>query len=148
MARSSDVDMAVVERRLQVALDNMPGALVYTDDDLSIIFCTDRFREMYQVPDHLLQPGRPYPAFLRHLAEHGYYGEGEVDSLVARRVESVRKPSGQSFEDFAPDGRCFRILRRRVPGGGTVTVMTTSASRSRPSVILRTRRASFTPTTS
>ena len=124
VARSSDVDMAVIERRLQVALDNMPGALVYTDDDLNVIFCNDRFREMYQVPDHLLQPGRPYPAFLRHLAEHGYYGEGDVDALVARRVESLRKPSGQSFEDFSPDGRCFRVLRRRVPGGGTVTVMT------------------------
>jgi class 3 adenylate cyclase/PAS domain-containing protein len=124
VARSSDVDMAVIERRLQVALDNMPGALVYTDDDLNVIFCNDRFREMYQVPDHLLQPGRPYPGFLRHLAEHGYYGEGDVDALVARRVESLRKPSGQSFEDFSPDGRCFRVLRRRVPGGGTVTVMT------------------------
>ena len=33
-------------------------------------------------------------------------------------------PSGKSFEDHAPDGRWYRILRRRVAGGGTVTVMT------------------------
>jgi class 3 adenylate cyclase/PAS domain-containing protein len=129
MAQLSDSDMAVhqptvAERQLQVALDNMPGALVYTDDDLNIVFCNDRFKEMYRVPLELLQCGRSYPAFLRYLAEHGYYGEGDVDTLVARRVESLKNPSGQSFEDHAPDGRWFRILRRRVAVGGTVTVMT------------------------
>jgi len=101
MARLSDSDMAVhqptvVERQLQVALDNMPGALVYTDDDLSIIFCNDRFKEMYQVPTELLQSGRSYPAFLRYLAEHGYYGEGDIDALVARRVESLRASTVRS----------------------------------------------------
>jgi class 3 adenylate cyclase/PAS domain-containing protein len=129
VARLSDTHAAghqpaVAERQLQIALDNMPGALVYTDDDLNIIFCNDRFKEMYPVPGELLQSGRPYPALLRYLAEHGYYGEGDVDALVARRVESLRNPSGQSFEDHAPDGRWFRILRRRVAAGGTVTVMT------------------------
>jgi PAS domain-containing protein len=129
VARLSDADVTGhqptgIEWQLQVALDNMPGALVYTDDDLNIVFCNDRFREMYPVPAELLQPGRAYPAFLRYLAEHGYYGEGDVDTLVARRVESLRHPSGQSFEDHAPDGRWFRILRRRVAAGGTVTVMT------------------------
>jgi class 3 adenylate cyclase len=44
--------------------------------------------------------------------------------LVARRVESLRNPSGESFEDHTPDGRWFRIRRRRAAGGGTVTVMT------------------------
>jgi class 3 adenylate cyclase/PAS domain-containing protein len=123
-AQVTDHQPTGVERQLQVALDNMPGALVYTDDDLNIIFCNDRFKEMYPVPAELLQPGRPYPAFLRYLAEHGYYGEGDTDALVARRVESLRNPSGQSFEDHAPDGRWFRILRRRVAVGGAVTVMT------------------------
>ena len=33
-------------------------------------------------------------------------------------------PSGKSFEDHTPDGRWYRIRRRRVAGGGTVTVMT------------------------
>jgi class 3 adenylate cyclase/PAS domain-containing protein len=116
--------LAAREAELHVALDNMPGALVYTDEDLNIVFCNDRFKEMYIVPPELLQPGRPYPAFLRYLAESGYYGEGDVDALVARRVESLRNPSGQSFEDHTPDGRWLRILRRRVAKGGTVTVMT------------------------
>jgi class 3 adenylate cyclase/PAS domain-containing protein len=129
MARLQDVTVEDhrpdgADVQLQVALDHMPGALVYTDKELNIVICNDRFKEMYRVPQELLQPGRPYPDFLRYLAEHGYYGEGDVDALVAQRVDSLRNPSGRGFEDHAPDGRWYRIVRRRAAGGGTVTVMT------------------------
>src|SRR5512136_760200 len=129
MARLSDAHLAdhqpaVVERQLHVALDNMPGALVYTDENLNFVLCNDRFREMYKVPPELLQPGRPYSDVFRFLAENGYYGSGDMDALVAQRVESLRNPSGQRFEDHTPDGRWYRVLRRRVAGGGTVTVIT------------------------
>jgi PAS domain-containing protein len=114
---------AAVDGHLQVALDNMPSALVYTDEDLNVVFCNERFKEMYPVPVDLLRPGRPYDEFLRYLATHGYYGEGDVDVMVAQRVESLRHPTGKSFEDVTPDGRCYRIYRRKA-ACGTVTVMT------------------------
>jgi class 3 adenylate cyclase/PAS domain-containing protein len=134
--------LADKDAQLQVALDNMPGSLVYTDENLNIVFCNDRFKEMYIVPPELLQPGRPYPEFLRYLAENGYYGAGDVEALVARRVESLRHPSGQGFEDHTPDGRWYRILRRRVAGGGTVTVMTdiTEQKQAERDLVEATRR--------
>src|SRR5687767_9518392 len=98
------------ENQLRVALDNMPGALVYTDAAHAIVFCNDRFREMYVVPPALLTPGRPYADLLRYLAQNGYYGPGDVDALVDKRLESLRNPSGRSFEDHAPDGRWYRIV--------------------------------------
>ena len=112
------------ELQLQVALDNMPGALVYTDEKLRIVFCNRRFQKMYPVAPDLLQAGRPYPDFLRYLAEHGYYGEGDIDTLVSRRIESLRNPTGKTFEDTTPDGQIYRIRRQPVNGGGTITVMT------------------------
>jgi class 3 adenylate cyclase/PAS domain-containing protein len=120
----AELDLADKQAQLHVALDNMPGALVHTDGDLRIVVCNDRFKEMYIVPAELLQPGALYPDFLRYLAKTGYYGDGEVEALVAKRVESLRNPSGRSFEDHTPDGRWYRVLRRRVVGGGAVTVMT------------------------
>jgi PAS domain-containing protein len=72
----------------------------------------------------LLQPGRPYVGLLNYLAKNGYYGEGDVEALVDKRMESLRNPTGQAFEDRIPDGRVLRIGRRRIAGGGTVTVMT------------------------
>jgi class 3 adenylate cyclase/PAS domain-containing protein len=140
--KQAEQDLADGEAQLHVALDNMPGALAYTDDDLRIVVCNNRFKEMYIVPQELLQPGRRYAEFLRYLAENGYYGEGDVDALVAKRVESLRHPSGMSFEDHAPDGRWYRILRRRVEGGGAVTVMTdiTEQKQAERDLVEATRR--------
>jgi class 3 adenylate cyclase len=129
--KRAERDVAEKEAQLHVALDNMPGALVYTDEALNVIVCNDRFAEMYPVPRELLQPGHPYPEFLRYLAEHGYYGEGDVDTLVAERVASLRNPSDKAFEDRTPDGRVYRIGRRRIAAGGTVTVMTDITERKR-----------------
>ncbi|MGH8673746.1 MAG: PAS-domain containing protein [Burkholderiales bacterium] len=97
---------------------------------------------MYIVPQELLQPGRPYADLLRYLAENGYYGEGDVGAMVAQRVESLRNPSGRSFEDHAPDGRWYRVLRRRVAAGGTVTVITdiTEQKQAERDLIEATRR--------
>ena len=80
---------SAVAGHLQVALDNMPGALVYTDADLNVVFCKERFRHMYLVPHELLEPGRPYTDFLRYLATHGYYGPGNPDEQVSKRVLST-----------------------------------------------------------
>ena len=70
--KQAERELAVKDAQLHVALDNMPGALVYTDKDLNIVICNNRFKEMYTVPEALLQPGKPYPDFLRYLAENGY----------------------------------------------------------------------------
>jgi len=121
--KAAEARLARKEAELGVALDNMPGALAYTNADLDIVVCNRRFADMYPVPKSLLEPGQPYPAFLRHLAEHGYYGDGDADALVAARVESLRHPSDRAFEDRAPDGRVYRVARRRVDAGGTVTVI-------------------------
>jgi PAS domain-containing protein len=72
--------ITIREGTLRAPLDNMPGALVYTDEDLKIVFCNERFKEMYPAPRELLHSGRPYPDFLRFLAENGYYGAGDVDA--------------------------------------------------------------------
>jgi class 3 adenylate cyclase/PAS domain-containing protein len=140
--KRAEHELANKEAELHLALDNMPGALVYTDDDLNIVFCNDRFREMYRVPADLLRPGKPYPGFLRYLATHGYYGKGDVEALVARRVESLRHPTGKSFEDVTPDGRCYQIQRRRAAAGGTITAMmdVTDQKRAEQALIEAKRR--------
>jgi PAS domain S-box-containing protein len=141
--KAAERDMAEKEAQFHRALDNMPGAVVYTDDHLNIVFCNARFREMYAPPPVLLQPGRPYPDFLRWLAENGYYGAGDVEALVARRVESLRNPTEQTFEDRLPDGRVYRIRRRRVDAGGVVTVMTDITAEKHAEQELAAKEARF-----
>ena len=121
---SAERQATLKEAQLRVALDNMPGALVYTDEDLNVVACSGGFADIYPVPRAMLEPGRPYTDVLRHLAANGHSGEGSVDEIVATRVESLRHPTGRSFEDRMPDGRVYRIGRRKIASGGAVTVMT------------------------
>ncbi len=136
-------DLAKKEGQLHIALDNMPGALAYTDEALNIVLCNDRFAEMYPVPKELLRPGRRYPDLLRYLAENGYYGEGDVEGMVARRVESLRNPTGIAFEDHTPDGRIYQVVRRRAASGGTVTAIAdiTALKRSEQALLEAKQRA-------
>jgi class 3 adenylate cyclase/PAS domain-containing protein len=117
-------ELAEKESQLRLVLDSMPGLLVYTDEDLNIVLCNERFIEVYQAQREMLQPGQPYADLLRYWAEHGYFGEGDAEALVAERIESLRNPSGKTFEELGPDGRVRRVRRRRAAAGGTVTVVT------------------------
>ena len=95
--KHAESELARKEAQLHVALDNMPGALVLHRRRRSTSsFCNDRFADMYPVPRELLQPGRPYPDLLRYLAEHGYYGDGDVEALVA---QARREPAQSRRQD-------------------------------------------------
>ena len=39
-------------------------------------------------------------------------------------MESLRNPSGLAFEDRTPNGNVYRVSRRKIASGGTVTVIT------------------------
>ena len=103
----------------------MPGALVYTDARARHRRLQRPLRRDVSGAEEPAAPGRPYPDFLRHLAENGYYGRGDVDALVAARVESLRNPTGKTFEDRTPDGRTYtRCIVAAPAAGGTVTAIT------------------------
>jgi PAS domain S-box-containing protein len=107
------------ETQMRMALETLPGGLVYTDADLNVVVSNKKFAEMHNVPGELLSPGEPYTGFLRYLAEHGYYGEGDLDAFVAQRVEAIRNPLDTTIDHKTPEGRIHEIRRRKVPGGGT-----------------------------
>ena len=115
--------LAKKQQELELALHNIPGALVYTDDDLKIAFCSEKMPSIYGVPEALLSPGAYYPDFLQLLAARGDYGEGDVDELVAPRIASLRAPSDQMYIDRLPDRKIYGVRRTKAPSGGTLTVI-------------------------
>ena len=130
---TNDHQPTEIVAQLHLVLDNMPGALVYTDRDLKVVICNTRFKEMYKVPQELLQPGRPYADFLRYLAENGYYGESDVEAHVARRVEStwtLSSPGVWRACAILP-GRASRITPRTAGGIAYSAAGWRAAARSR-----------------
>ena len=121
--KRAEQELASKEAELHVALDNMPGGLVYTDENLNIVFCNDRFREMYPVPADLLRPGHPIavpapprdPWLLRQ----------------RRRGDDGRAAGGKPAPSDRQELRGHHAGRSmlsshasRAVAGGTVTVMT------------------------
>jgi PAS domain S-box-containing protein len=115
--------LARKQHELELALNNLSGALVYTDADLNVVLCSDRMKDIYDVPAELLSPGAHYPDLMHHLAERGDYGEGSIDELVEPRIASLRRPTNQMFMDRLPDGKIYGVRRTAAPSGGTITVV-------------------------
>ncbi len=122
--KAAEQALASKEEELRLTLDSLPGSLIYTDEDLNIVFCNDGYRDVFPGQRDMLQPGRNYVDMLTHLASIGAYGEGTVESLVAERIEGIKNPTDRIHETHSPDGRIFRVRRKSVAGGGTVTVAT------------------------
>ncbi|MEQ8664129.1 MAG: response regulator [Rhodospirillales bacterium] len=121
--RRAERELAEREAQLQIALDSLPGGLIYTNADLEIIFCSSGFGKVYNIPADLLQPGAYYPNVLMFLASNGYYGPGSTAAHVARRIDSLRNPTDETLQDRTPDGRIFSVRRRRAENGGVVTTV-------------------------
>lgn len=115
--------LAEKEGQLSLIMENMPGAVIYTDANMDIVFASPKFASIYGVPSHFLEPGAHYPNYLMYLAQNGYYGPGKVSELVKVRVASLRNPTAEPLEDRTPDGRTFSVRRQAVAGGGAVTII-------------------------
>ena len=115
--------LAQQESLMRLIMENLPGAIIYTDADMDIVFASPKFAEVYGVPSHFLEAGAHYPNYLMYLAQNGFYGPGKTADLVKARVESLRNPPDEPLEDRTPDGRTFSVRRQQVAGGGVVTVI-------------------------
>jgi len=122
--RRAERVLAEKEAMLATTLANMPGGIAYTDADMNIVVSNDRFAEMISLPQELLAPGKSYAEAIRISAEHGMFGEGDIEQIVEARLETMRNPPKEALEVNAPDGRHFSVQRRKVEGGGVVTVAT------------------------
>ena len=139
--KEKELEIAEKEAQLRIAMDNMPGALVYTDKNVDLVVSNSRFGEMYRIPDSLLEPGKSYVEVLRYLTERGDYGDGVGEDEVRRRVESLRDPTDVAFLDRPPWGSVNQVIRQPVEGGGTVTIVTDVTERVKAEEALAEKEA-------
>jgi len=122
--KAFEQELALKEARLREAMDNMPGAMAFIDNDMKIIVASNRYSEICEVPAELLDDGRSFVDHFKCRAERGDYGAGDPDAIVASRVQAFQVPSDDVFELSTPSGRTNGIQRRPAKGGGTVVVIT------------------------
>src|SRR3954447_21334690 len=112
-----------LERRssvLRVTFDNMGHGVVMFDRDRRMVAWNRRFQELLDLPDDRVGSDVTFEAFIRHLAERGEFGPGDVEAIVAGRVSSV--DGSYKGERVRPNGTVLDIRRNPVPSGGFVSI--------------------------
>ena len=105
--------------QFDAAINNMAHALIMFDADARMVICNDRYREMYQLPEHLTRPGTEFLAILEY--------RKRVERLVCEPDKYVEKVRGIVAEGKSqsrilelPDGRIIAVHNQPMAGGGWV----------------------------
>ncbi|WP_395701994.1 PAS-domain containing protein [Aquabacterium sp.] len=131
----SSLKRAEAELRHSMALmrsivDNLPCALSVFDGDLQLRVHNQQFRTLLGLPDHLFAPPQvSFESIIRHNAEQGEYGPGDVDEIVARILARARQPAPHQIERVRANGSTLDIRGAPMPEGGFVTTYTDISDR-------------------
>ena len=103
------------------ALEVTGAGVVIFDADDELVFCNDRYRELYAEINDLLKPGMKFETIVRaSLALYEPPGaRGRNEEWVAQRVRDHRQ--GGDWERGIPDGRTLRVVERAMPDGHVVS---------------------------
>ncbi|WP_284617892.1 PAS-domain containing protein [Aquabacterium humicola] len=119
--KRAEREMQRAEALLRGAIDVVNEAFVLYDADDRLVFCNDKYRELYASSVDALVPGNTFEQILRTGAERGQYPDavGRVDDWVRERL-AVHQRSGVSLVQRLDSGRHVRVVERRMADGHIV----------------------------
>lgn len=109
---------------LRTILEHMNQGISVVDAELRMLAANRRFFKLLDFPVALNREGMNFEAFVRHNAERGEYGPGDIEAQVRERVELAKKFLPHRLERTRPDGTVLEIIGTPLPGGGMVTTYT------------------------
>ena len=125
---------------ITAGLNLIAQALSIYDRDLRLAVCNHRFKEMFDLPDHLVKPGARFVDTIRNMAERGDYGEvNDVEAFIQMRVDQAQAFAPHYLERTRANGRTISVEGAPLPQGGWVTVYTDITRTKQSEQLLRTR---------
>lgn len=109
--------------RIWSAVEAIPDGFVLYDRDDRLVMCNERFRELYPESAPALTPGTSYEDILRYGLARGVppEAEGREEEWLAEEMIAHQRADGISEREL-PGGRWLRILEKRTPDGGLVSL--------------------------
>lgn len=121
-------------------LNLIQQALSIYDSDLKLVASNTQFRELFDVPQELAEPGASFEDIIRYLVERGEYGRDQtVDELVREKVELAKAFEAHYVERQRPDGRWVSVEGSPLAEGGWVAVYTDITKTKRQEELLRSK---------
>jgi Na+/proline symporter/signal transduction histidine kinase/CheY-like chemotaxis protein len=106
---------------LQATLENVRQGISVFDRDLRLACWNRQFRDLLDLPPSVLRVGITLEEIVRFNAERGEYGDGDIEKIVAQRLELFAGADGSAHQWRRPNGTVLEIRATAMPGGGFAT---------------------------
>ena len=127
--RATEESLAQKSALLETTLENMSHGITVHDADGRLIAFNQNSVKLRDYPPGYIRLGMTNDETYRYKAERGYYGPGDVDSIVAERINRNSKKIHRLRERVREDGTVVAIHRQPMPEGGHVTTYTDITAR-------------------
>ena len=116
-----------LNRRLDVALNNMGRGLSMFDADARLVMCNKLYREIYSIPEELSWPGTPLAELVRYhvKTETGREGPEEIEKeqkWIGNHVAEMTRGKSFTHTQYLKNGRIVLVSNQPLPGGGWVDI--------------------------
>ena len=117
----AEVERDTTQTMLMAAMEALDEAFVVFDSSDRLLFCNEKYRDIYQASADIIAPGVTFEAIVRHGIAHGQYPDavGREEEWVNERLAEHRNGNRQ-IEQHLNDGRWLRIMERKTKLGQTV----------------------------
>jgi PAS domain S-box-containing protein len=119
--KQAEAEVQRSAKLLRGAIDAIDEAFVLYGPDDRLVFCNDKYREIYSETAHLKVPGATFEEIIRPGAESGHYLDaiGRADEWVAERT-AIHRAGNTMLVQRHSNGRTLRIVERKMPDGHIV----------------------------
>ena len=117
-----ELELASKAALLELVVSNVNQGITYTNADLVIELCNDKFRQLLDLPAELCKPGVAFVELAQFNALRGEYGPGDLDTLVQQRINVARLREPYFYERLRPNGGpTLEVIGTPTADGGMVT---------------------------
>lgn len=130
--------------KTSLVLDCLSQGVMAFDRQLRLVAWNRRVLELLFIDPDFPRFEQPYEDVVRHIAERGGYGPGDVTDQVGQRLDYIRNASWPFYnERVRPDGIVIETVTLELPDGGFVTTYTDITQRKQAEHELAASRELF-----
>ena len=115
---------------LDTVLNNMCQGVLMFDSDARMVFCNQRYIEMYGLSPELVVPGCGLRELLDHQRAVGTFC-GDEESYIIELSDDLTQGKASNAVSKAADGRVFSIVNKPIAGGGWIATHEDISDRQR-----------------
>jgi Na+/proline symporter/signal transduction histidine kinase len=109
---------------LAATFENIDAGISVVDAELNLVAWNSRYLDLFDYPPGFVTVGKPVADLIRHNAQRGDFGPGDVEFHVEKRLGHLRRRLEHSFERRRRDGRVIKTVGGPMPSGGYVMSFT------------------------